>query len=485
MKYLFLTGGTGLVGRYLLRDLLAAEVPVAAMVRPGKGPAMLEGIMRRWEQEAGRSLPRPVVIEGNLCLPEVVPDASQRRWLATHCDRILHNAASMTFREDKHGEPFRTNVQGMENLLGLVRDAGIRQFHHVSTAYICGLRSGLVREADIDLGQENGNVYEVSKLTAEKTLRAADFIDSLTVYRPASVVGDSKSGYTVSSHGFYLPLQLAYVMADKIPTRLMGERFFRLLGLRGDEGKNLVPVDWLAAAIVELVTNAQHHGTTYHMTNPEPVTVRLIQEVVQEAIEQYSRRRFVGTIAEETIVQYEDLFRQYMDIYRSHWRDDPKFDRSNTDRALPHLPCPSIDRDMMLRIAAYPVKENFILKRLDPPLDGFAPDEHLRRLASASHALAGASPEAGTLGFEVSGARGGQWRLVVQDGRVVGFEPGLAATDRVRYYLNSNTFSSLVNGSSNVEQSVRRGHVLIEGDTGGNGGRQDFVRMLEAIVSQT
>ncbi len=193
----------------------------------------------------------------------------------------------------------------------------------------------------------------------------------------------------------------------------------------------------------------------------------------------------MGTIDEETIVQYEDLFLQYMDIYRSHWRDDPMFDRSNTARALPHLPCPAIDREMLLRIAAYPVKENFILKRIDPPLDGFAPDEHLRSVASASHSLAGTSPEAGTLGFEVSGARGGQWRLVVQDGRVVGFEPGLAATDRVRFYLNSNTFSSLVDGSSNVEQSVRRGHVLIEGDTDGNGGRQDFVRMLEAIVSRT
>ena len=73
MQYLFLTGATGLVGRYLLRDLLAAGVPVAAMGRPGKGPAAIESIMRMWEEQAGRSLPRPVVIEGDLCLPEVVP----------------------------------------------------------------------------------------------------------------------------------------------------------------------------------------------------------------------------------------------------------------------------------------------------------------------------------------------------------------------------------------------------------------------------
>ena len=62
MTYLLLTGATGLVGRHLLRDLLAAEVPVAAMVRPGKGPTTLEGIMGHWEQQAGCVLPRPIVI---------------------------------------------------------------------------------------------------------------------------------------------------------------------------------------------------------------------------------------------------------------------------------------------------------------------------------------------------------------------------------------------------------------------------------------
>ena len=160
----------------------------------------------------------------------------------------IPNAASMAFRHDSHGEPFRTNVDGMRNMLALCQQAGIETFHHVSTAYICGLRSGRVREDEVDLGQENGNVYEVSKLGAEKLLRSAGFLRQTTVYRPASVVGDSLTGYTTSTHGFYLPLQLAYVMADKVPTDLMGDRFFRLLGLRGDEGKNLVTVDWLSAA---------------------------------------------------------------------------------------------------------------------------------------------------------------------------------------------------------------------------------------------
>src|SRR5262245_59762852 len=101
MGYVLLTGATGLVGRSLLRNLLEAGVPVVAMVRPTKGTATLEGILGHWEQLAGRALPRPVVVEGDLCLPEVVPAEAHRRWLTNHCDTILHCAASMTFREDK------------------------------------------------------------------------------------------------------------------------------------------------------------------------------------------------------------------------------------------------------------------------------------------------------------------------------------------------------------------------------------------------
>src|SRR5262245_6247552 len=120
MKYTLLTGVTGLVGRYLLRDLLERDVPVAVLVRSSRvesAAQRVEAVMPMWEEAAGRSLPRPVVLEGELCQELLGLNADSRAWVAGHCDTILHNAASMVFREDKHGEPFRTNVGGMENVL--------------------------------------------------------------------------------------------------------------------------------------------------------------------------------------------------------------------------------------------------------------------------------------------------------------------------------------------------------------------------------
>ena len=102
----------------------------------------------------------------------------------------------------------------MQHVLELCRNAGIRNFHHVSTAYVCGLRQGRILESELDVGQKMSNDYEQSKLQAEKMVRSADFLDSLTVHRPAIIIGDSTNGYTTTYHGFYAPLQAVYTMAQ-------------------------------------------------------------------------------------------------------------------------------------------------------------------------------------------------------------------------------------------------------------------------------
>jgi thioester reductase-like protein len=463
MTYLLLTGATGLVGRHVLRDLLAADVPVAAMVRPGKGPATLQGIMGHWEQQAGHALPRPIVIEGDLCLPAVVPDESQCRWLSANCERILSCAASMTFREDKRGEPFRTNVEGTRNLLELCRGAGIRHYHQVSTAYICGLRQGQILESDIDVGQQLGNVYEQSKLQAEKMIRAADFLEQRTFYRPASVVGDSATGYVTSFHGFYLPLQLAHAMAGRVPVDEMNQRFFAKLGLKGDEGKNLVPVDWLAQAIVYLVTHPEHHGRTYHLASPDPVPVVEVQKVIRDAIEHYYPKPLARSISQSELESLETLFYEYMSIYRSHWRDDPKFDLTNTRAALPHFPCPQMTYDLLLRVSRYPVERNFIPPRHEPPRPEYDVRAHLGPLLDAGQRNQTPRVNGQIVGLQVNGPGGGQWRLRLEGDRVTAADWGLPAAGSSSFYLSAATFRSLAGSELSVDESINSGRLVVEG----------------------
>ena len=381
----------------------------------------------------------------------------------------------MTFRADDRGEPWRTNVQGLGHLLDLCSQAGIRQFHHVSTAYICGLREGRILESEIDVGQELGNVYEDSKLRAEKLLRQFGF-DVLTVYRPASIIGDSQSGFTSNYHGFYLPLQLAAMLCGELPPEQMSDRFCACLGLSGEEGKNFVPVDWVAAAMSSLVTRPEHHGRTYHLAAPRTVSVRRVQQVVQEAIRRYSRRPVAAALANDIGV-YEQQFVDQMTVYRSHWRDDPAFDLTNTRQALPHLPCPEVDHALLLRTAQYAMENNFGQRMYSPVLKRFDVQRHLARLAEPR--AGGAAAAGQTVDFQVNGSGGGQWHLAVRDGALLGAGAGLGPDPAEAIYLNTHALAALVEGQCTVEQAIRAGRVVIHAAPARH---QELIRVLRQLA---
>ena len=107
----------------------------------------------------------------------------------------------------------RTNVGGTAALLDLCRRIGLPRFHLVSTAFVCGRCRGRICEEDLDLGQEFHNPYEQSKFEAERLVRQADGIEP-TIYRPAVIVGDSRTGQTSTFTGLYRVLEMAVRLAE-------------------------------------------------------------------------------------------------------------------------------------------------------------------------------------------------------------------------------------------------------------------------------
>jgi nucleoside-diphosphate-sugar epimerase len=401
-------------------------------------------------------------LEGELTKPELGLSPEDQKWIALNCEAVVHCAAAMVFQPDAQGEPHRTNVGGMRNLLDCCRRLGIRRIHHVSTAYVCGLRTGRVLEDELDVGQTWGNVYEESKIEAEKLLLAADWLEKITVFRPASIIGDSQTGYTSNYHGFYLPLLLAYSFAATVPPEEMNERFIKRLGLSGTERKNFVPVDWVASAITYVVTHPEHHGRTYHLAAPEGVNVQLYQSVVQEAIRRYCRHPNPVKISPQELDVYEKLFHDQLLIYRSHWRDDPFFDLSNAREVLGHMPCPKMDFDLLLRVARWPIENKFVDRRHEPisrPVDA-------RRLLNGWLQTTDGQSDRDSLDsidFQVTGSGGGQWRLLVRGDDLVGAEWGISRNGIPGCHLNSDTLAALTGRRLTVEESIRTGRLVIEG----------------------
>jgi len=231
------------------------------------------------------------MIEGELTEANLGLDGADLRWISRHCRSVIHNAANLTFHSNgREGEPWRSNFDGTRRILELCRTTGIRQFHYISTAYVCGLREGRVLETELDVGQTPGNSYEHSKIEAEKLVLATPWIDPPTIYRPAIIVGDSQTGYTATFHGFYVLVKLAHTLVSRmVRGSTAGWLMVESLGLSGKEHKNLVPVDWVSAVFTCIFSQPKHHGRSYHLVSSRPPSLGLIADVIQQAVEAYSR----------------------------------------------------------------------------------------------------------------------------------------------------------------------------------------------------
>ncbi|MBI1347541.1 NAD-dependent epimerase/dehydratase family protein [bacterium] len=480
-RYFFLTGATGLLGNYLLRDLLLADQPVAVLVRSNRRMSArqrMENLLLHWDRELGRPLPRPVVLEGDITQPDLGLNACDLRWATEYCTAIVNNAASLSFEAtSSEGEPYRSNVTGTQNVLEFARQADIREFHHVSTAYIAGLRSGKVLESEVDVGQKLGNDYETSKLTAEKMVRSADFINPPTVYRPGIIIGDTQTGFTTTYHGFYAALQLTHTLAS---THERDERGLVCasdvrLNLNGDETKHLVPVDWVAAAMVRIIQEPQLHGQTYHLTPRVPVTTRVIRDVLEESIGMYGTQLCGADHAAEKGNEAEALFHEHIRVYNSYWRNDPQFDDHNIRTALPDLPCPDVDHDLLLRLSRQAIAADFPTPPKKPltwdfdvaaAIESWADDQPL---SVATRAVL----------LDVRGAGGGQWQLLANQHQLMGIEQGQHPDCRIVCQTDATTFGSIARSETTWPAAIAAGTVTFAGDETAS---EEAIGLLEQLV---
>jgi len=368
----FLTGATGLLGSYILYNLLKQNENVAVLVRPGRKETAehrISKILSHWKKESGETVPMPKVLSGDLLQPKGLEKLYGR------CKSVIHCAASLTFYGPQGEEPWTSNIDGTKRILDFCDAAGVPDMHYVSTAYVAG-SSKMFYEQDFDAGQELRNDYEKSKFEAESIVRSASFLKNLTVYRPSIVVGDSMTGFTTTFHGFYAVLKLAHTMVSRLPMgSTSGRGLLAALGMNGSERKNFVPVDWVTDVFSHIFSNPELHGQTYHLTTPNPPLLTDFVDMVQDAVETWS------TLADKHDPRRADeewFFKQYFNevqIYRAYLQDDPQFDSTNTQSAAPHLPCPMMDRELMLFLARYAILSRFGKRKVPKNLPNSAKTE--------------------------------------------------------------------------------------------------------------
>jgi NAD(P)-dependent dehydrogenase (short-subunit alcohol dehydrogenase family) len=251
----FITGATGFIGRHLLKELAARGGAIYALVRPGSR-AKLESRLRAWGEPAHLIEP----VEGDLCQGFLGVAASERARLRGRVEHFFHLGALYDLSAGAV-ELERANVTGTRNALDFAEELEVGCFHLLSSIAVAGRYPGIFSEEMFAEAQGLDHPYFRTKHESEALVRATTRVP-WRIYRPGMVVGHSATGVMDKIDGPYYLFKLIQKLRDVVPA------WVPLFGFEGGH-INLVPVDFVAAAVAHLAHLPGQNGRCFHLTDPQ------------------------------------------------------------------------------------------------------------------------------------------------------------------------------------------------------------------------
>jgi len=182
---IFVTGGTGLVGSYLLLQLVEKNNKLRALRRENSDIKKVEQFFK--ENKSQELFHRIEWIEGDLLDITFLPTALQG------VKTIFHTAAHISFSEKEADEIIETNVTGTENLINEAIDSGVKEFIYVSSiAAMDDLNpvTKLIDEKSTWNNDISHSTYAVSKYRAEMEVwRGSQEGLNVIVVNPSVIIG--------------------------------------------------------------------------------------------------------------------------------------------------------------------------------------------------------------------------------------------------------------------------------------------------------
>jgi NAD(P)-dependent dehydrogenase (short-subunit alcohol dehydrogenase family) len=252
----FVTGATGFIGRHLVARLATRGEPIWVLVRPGSR-VKLERLLR----ECGPSAALIVPVEGDLAQAGLGVPAEVRAGLRGRVRHFYHLGALYDLAAAP-AELERANVQGTRTALQFAAEIEAGCFHLVSSIAVAGRYRGTFTESMFDEATGLDHPYFRTKHESEGLVRGTCRIP-WRIYRPGMVVGESHTGVMDKIDGPYYLFKLIQKLRDNVP------RWVPLIGFEGGH-INLVPVDFVAAALAHLANLPGHDGRCFHLTDPQP-----------------------------------------------------------------------------------------------------------------------------------------------------------------------------------------------------------------------
>ena len=238
----FLTGGTGYVGRQIVRDLVRENHSVTALVRKGSQQKLPSGIEEKIQ-----------IVYGDIQLPQTYRDALKNAEAIINLPGLLREfpRKGITFE--------RVHFLGTKILADEAKTAGVMRFIQMSAL---GVRADATTK------------YQETKFRAEEYLKGSGL--QWTIFRPSLMFGNEKEGI----------VNFMSVLNDLLE---MIPFFVPVLG----DGKyrfQPIAVQNISAGFVKALTLPASIGKTYDAAGPDRYTYNELLDMIQHVTGKYKTR---------------------------------------------------------------------------------------------------------------------------------------------------------------------------------------------------
>ncbi|MGC4233945.1 MAG: NAD-dependent epimerase/dehydratase family protein [Niabella sp.] len=226
---MLVTGGTGFLGAYIIKELVQQGFPVRAIKRPNtQMPLFIEaGILQKVDW-----------VEGDILDVVSLADAMEG------IDTVIHSAAIVSFHKRERTKMYHVNVEGTKNVVNTALENNVRRLVYISSVAAIGRKltgSTVNEKAQWEDGKANTH-YAISKFKAELEVWRG-FAEGLegVVLNPATILGfgnwnQSSSGlfktaynefkwYTNGVNGFADVEDVAKITVALMNSAITEERF--------------------------------------------------------------------------------------------------------------------------------------------------------------------------------------------------------------------------------------------------------------------
>ena len=242
MKKVLVTGATGFLGKYVVKELVEHGYQVRAFGRNSK---------------VGRSLENSSVsfFQGDLTKAEDVLEAFKEM------DMVVHAGALSTVWGPWE-DFYQANVLGTKYVLEACRQTGIQRLVYVSSPSIYAAPKDQLAIKESDAPEENNlNNYIRSKLASEKLFKDYPDVPSI-ILRPRGLFGVGDTSI----------LPRVINLSQKIGIPLIGD---------GRQLMDMTCVENVALAIRLAIETPEAKGEVYNITNGEP---RAFRDLLEESL---------------------------------------------------------------------------------------------------------------------------------------------------------------------------------------------------------